>query len=79
MQFVDLHCTVLKGHIAEVERQVCGMWVQATAAQQAEMKKINGLQEKLGAELAVLSQKMSSLQTSNLGDEAQGQVRQLCR
>ena len=50
--------------------------MQATAAQQAEMKKIKGLQEKLGAELTSLSQKMTNLQTVKLDGGAEGQVRQ---
>lgn len=50
-------------------------WVQATGAQQAEMKKIQGLQGKLGAELASLSQKMTNLQTNKLDGGAEGQVR----
>lgn len=52
--------------------------MQATAAQQAEMKKIKGLQEKLGAELSSLSQKMTELQTVKLDGGAEGQVRHLC-
>lgn len=50
-------------------------WLQATAAQQAEMKKIQGLQEKLGAELVSLSQKMTNLQTIKLDGGVAGQVR----
>lgn len=49
--------------------------MQATAAQQAEMKKIKDLHEKLGAELTTLSQKMTHLQTVKLDGEAEGQVR----
>ena len=54
------------------------IWMQATAAQQAEMKKIKDLQDKLGAELTSLSQKMTNLQTSKLNGGAEGQVRYLC-
>ena len=39
------------------------------------MKKIQGLQEKLGAELAALSQKMTNLQTTKPDGGAVGQVR----
>ena len=49
-------------------------WVQATVAQQAEMKKIKSLQDKLGAELVSLSQRMADLQATYLDG---GQVRQL--
>jgi hypothetical protein len=35
---------------------------QATPTQQAEMKKVKGLQEKLGTELTSLSQRMADLQ-----------------
>lgn len=53
--------------------------MQATAAQQAEMKKIKGLQEKLSAELTSLAQKMTNLQTAKLDGGAEGQVRHLYR
>ena len=49
-------------------------WVQATVAQQAEMKKVKLLQEKLGAELVSLSQRMANLQTSNTGGDQVGQL-----
>lgn len=48
--------------------------MQAAAAQQAEMKKIKALQDKLAAELTALSQKMNELQVSKAGSSAQGQV-----
>lgn len=47
-------------------------WVQATAVQQAEMKKVKSLQDKLAAELVSLSQRMIDVQTSKLDS---GQVR----
>ncbi len=55
--------------------------VQATPAQQAELKKIKALQEKLQTELASLSQKMAELQaqshTYEAVDGAKNQVQSL--
>ena len=48
--------------------------MQATATQQAEMKKIKAMQDKLGAELTALSKKMNELQVSKADGGAQCQV-----
>ena len=60
-----------------VNTHIPGLYVQATAAQQGEMKKIKALQDKLGAELSALSQKMHNLQRDKSPGNAQSQVRDL--
>ena len=55
--------------------------MQATPAQQAELQKVKGLQEKLGAELSGLSQRVADLQGQShkyeAVDGAKNQVRHL--
>ena len=48
----------------------CCLVAQATPTQQAEMKKVKGLQEKLGTELTSLSQRMADLQVQGQKYEA---------
>ncbi len=48
----------------------CCLVAQATPTQQAEMKKVKGLQEKLGTELASLAQRMADLQVQGQKYEA---------
>lgn len=48
--------------MAGLELKECCLVAQATPTQQAEMKKVKGLQEKLGTELTSLSQRMADLQ-----------------
>ena len=52
------------------QRSECCLVAQATSTQQAEMKKVKGLQEKLGTELTKLSQRMADLQVQGQKYEA---------